>query len=395
MELKNKLVLLRVDINAAVNKNKILDSPRFREAAKTIDKLLKQRARVVVIAHQGRKNNKDFASLKQHAKILTKYSRKKIKYVDDLLGSKADKEIINLEAGEALLLKNLRSYEWEVKPTIKNIKVFKKFIKNFDVYINEAFSASHRNHSSITLPPRLIPSNLGPSFLTEVNALDKFLHHHNLGRTTLILGGAKVEEQIRILQLLQNPRTHALIGGVLGNILLKTEGNQLGYEDLWLRKNGYNKFLKELTRLNNKFKDRIILPKDFALASDKRNEQPLSKAPYRKKIMDVGHTTIEEFKQNIRGGVILMKGPLGFSEMKKYEKGTREILEHISKLTQGKKAYTLIGGGHLTTQAYENKKMKFSHISLAGGAMLAYLMNEKIIGLEAINKSRYKTRIKL
>ena len=156
---KNKLVLLRSDLNSDVKDGKILDSERIKASAETIKELKKKGARVVVLAHQGRKGNRDFTSLEQHSKFLNKYV--KVKFVRDVIGENAKREILNLKNGEALILENVRSVDDELHPSKNNSLI--KFVNGmgFDFYVNDAFSVSHRAQTSISELPKFLKSCAG------------------------------------------------------------------------------------------------------------------------------------------------------------------------------------------------------------------------------------------
>jgi phosphoglycerate kinase len=387
--LKGRKVLLRIDINSAIEKGRVADSPRMRASAKTIKRIIQQGARLVIIAHQGRKGSEDFTSLKQHARMLTRQSGKNIRYVDDLFGKKAKKEIQELKNGEGILLENLRAYEEETKPLVENNQ-FIEFSKFFDLYINEAFSASHREHSSIIIPPRYIPSTFGPEFEKETTALDSFAIHKNYSKTTIILGGNKTEDYMPLFKFLNNKTNKIIAGGVIGNILLKIRGIRLGYEEKWLKGKVSPQILRELIRIDRKHSSQIILPCDFALAGNRRIEVDLGQAPFRKKIMDVGQASIDLFKAQISNSHrIIMKGPLGLAEIPQFEYATSEVLKHLSYLHAKKKIPILVGGGHLTTESYK-KKLSFTHISTAGGATIKYLTEGPggLPGIEAIKRGK-------
>jgi len=388
---KCKFILLRIDVNSAVSEGRILDSPRFSESARTIKKLLGQRAKLVIIAHQGRKGGRDFIGLRQHARLLSRHAGRRIEYVDELFGDRALERIDRLNNGEAILLKNVRAYDDEIHPKAKNNR-FIEFSRLFELYVNDAFSDSHRKHSSIIIPPRYIKSVLSDNFLNEVRKLDEFALHKGFNNTTIILGGEKVEDYLPLLRFLENKTNRIIAGGIIGNLFLKIEGHALGYEDIWMKKHGYLKLLKSLSRIYWKHRQQIILPVDFALSGERRKEMSLSKAPFKKKIMDIGRESAELFKAELNSAKrIIMKGPLGFSEFKNYKYGTEEILRYLSYLHSKKGIPVLIGGGHLTATAYQDKSLRFTHISPAGGATIAYLTGgeNKLPGLLTVKNSKF------
>ena len=386
--LKNKSVLLRIDINSPLVKGKILDNLRFKSAARTIKYLIKQKAKIAIIAHQGRKGDRDFSSLKQHTKILSKYVGRKVTYVDDLFGQTAKRKICLLNPSEVIILKNVRDYDDEINIKLKNNR-YKEFSKLFELYINEAFSVSHREHGSIMLPPKYLPSYIGFEFEKELFALQKF-KSSNAKNKIFILGGTKIEDYLSLFKFLKNKNNKVLAAGILANLFLIIKGYNLGYESKWLRANNYFKYTKQLKNIYNKYKTQIILPIDLGSKDNKgrRINVLLEQAPYKYKIYDVGEKTANLFINYInKADYIFMKGPLGFSEILAFSYSTRRILNDITNLTKNKHVFSIIAGGHLTTTINKYKiKNNFSHISLAGGALIKYISGGELPGIKALEK---------
>jgi phosphoglycerate kinase len=383
-DFEDKLVLLRVDINSPVVNKKIIDNPRLKEAASTIKYLLDNKAKLVILAHQGRRGDSDFIDLRQHAVFLSKYSGKEVEYVDGLFEDSALEEIDGLEIGKALLMKNVRAYDDETK--IERSR-FYSFSDLFDIYVNDAFSVCHRNQGSIVIPPKEIPSCVGINMEKELNVLSKF-DLDKKERAVYLMGGAKIEDYFPVFNVLKNKDARILASGVLANLFLVSIGKDLGYENKWLDEKDYLEFSDKLKEIHEEHKSQIMLPVDFALDVDGRKEISLSDMPSDKKIWDVGHKTVELFKKEIeKAKIVFMKGPLGYSEIEKFSYGTVEILKLISKMTKEGKCFSLLGGGHLTTSIEEyGIENNFSHISTSGGALIAYISGEKLPGLEALEK---------
>jgi phosphoglycerate kinase len=205
--------------------------------------------------------------------------------------------------------------------------------------------------------------------------------------TAYVVGGAKVEDYLPIFSNLKNRKNKILASGVLANLLLVAKGADLGYESEWLKEKGYFALLPKLKTLSKKYSKQIILPVDAAIDSNgSRKELDMSQFPQDAKIWDVGHKTVELFKQHLSTSkAIFMKGPLGFSETQNFSYATVEILQEVSSLTKNRKAFSLLGGGHLTTTAEKhNIPDNFSHVSMSGGALIAYISGQKLPGLEAL-----------
>ncbi len=370
--LKNKTVLLRTDLNSNVVNGRVYLSERIRESVITIKELKKKKARVVVMAHQGRPSKSDFVSLRQHAKHLNKFV--KVKFIEDITGKRARSAIKNLRAGEVLLLENIRFEKNEFHPEKgKNNKLIKRLAPMFDFYVNDAFSVCHRKQTSIVSFPKYLPGCAGRLLERELKALNKI----KLKNTLYVLGGAKPEDDIKLLK-----GNKVLACGLFGQICLIAKGKKLGAQNKYLFNNGFvdDKLIK---RLKKKLQN-VRTPLDFAVkVNGKRKELKLNEFPVKYEIFDIGKDTIKNYVLEIKKAKsIYMKGPAGFSSDEKFSKGTVEILKAIAK----NKGFSLIGGGHLsdTIKKYKINKKKFGHVSLSGGALLRYIAGEKLPGLEVL-----------
>jgi len=354
---------------------KVLFSERIKEASRTIKELKKKGAKVVILAHQGRKGKSDFTSLKLHLKFLNKYV--KVKFVKDIVGKKAVSEIKKLKSGEALLLENVRGIEDEFEIGKKNNKLIKILVPLADIYVNDAFSVCHRKHTSIVGFARHLPSCAGRLFEEELNALKRIVAPVKIKKTLFILGGAKPEDNILLLK-----GNKVLATGFFGQLCLIAKGKDFGAQ---------NKYLKDkfciLPRLKRKLK-MVKTPVDFAVnVNGKRTELGLSDFPSKYIIDDIGEKTMKEYEKEIKNAKgIFMKGPAGFCADKKFCKGTTTLLKAIAKSN----AFSLIGGGHLNDAIKKSKipKKSFGHVSLSGGALIKYVSGEKLPGIEVLNKNK-------
>jgi phosphoglycerate kinase len=367
---KNKIVLLRADLNSDVKNKKIIPSERIKESAQTISELKRKKAKVVVIAHQGRPHKNDFLSLKQHSRVLNKYA--KIKFIPETIGEKAKKAIENLKPGKAILLENLRFLKEEFRPG-KNKLV--KFFLNFNdiIYVNDAFSICHRKQTSIVSFPKYMLNCAGRLLEKEITALKKV----QLKKCLYILGGAKPEDNLILLK-----ENKVLACGLFGQVCTIAKGKNLGEQNKYLKKEIKNYF-NVLKKLKKKLKN-VQTPLDFAVKiKGKRKEILLEQFPSKYEIFDIGEKTQKLFKKEIqKAKTIYMKGPVGFASDKQFAKGTFEILKTIAQ----NKGFSIIGGGHLSDAIKKSKipKTKFNHVSLSGGALLNYIAGEKLPGLEAL-----------
>lgn len=374
-KLENKTVLLRADINSNVLNGKVFPSERIKQSAKTIKNLKNKKAKIVVIAHQGRVGKEDFVSLKQHAKILNKFV--KITFVPDILGKKAESKIKNLKAGEAILLENIRNLNEEFTPgNTKKNKLVRKLSKLCDVYINDSFSVCHRRHTSVVSFPDYLESYTGPSLEKEIESLSKI----KLDECLYVLGGAKPEDNLKLIG-----KNKILSCGFFGQMCAIANGVDLGAQNEFLKKNISN-YDSVLEKLKEKMNKNLVIPSDFAVKiKKKRRDISIKNFPSKYEIFDIGKKTQKKYLKEVRKAKsVYMKGPVGFYFDRKFSRGTFKILKAISK----KKGFSLLGGGHLADALRKSKipKSKFGYISISGGASLNYLAGEKLPGLEALKR---------
>ena len=361
----NKIVLLRCDLNSDVKNKKLLKSERIKEASITIKELKKKRAKIVIISHQGRPGDEDFISLKQHCKQLNKYT--KVNFVEDIIGKKAERAIKKLKNGEAILLENIRNLKEEFTPDKSN-KNSDFFSTLCDIYVNDAFSVCHRKQTSILLPKYIKKSCGGRILEKEIKALQKI----KLKNTLYILGGAKPEDNIKLLG-----KHKVLSCGLFGQVCLINKGKKLGEQENYLKKK------KVFIKIPKDKLKRVETPIDFAVDINGRKEISLNGFPNKHEIFDIGSETQKKYVAEIkRASAIYMKGPAGDCSKKGFSNGTFSILKAIAD----SKAFSVIGGGHLSDAIEASKidKRKFGHISLSGGALLSYIAGEKLPGLEVL-----------
>ena len=364
-DFSDKRVLVRVDLNSPIVEGKVQMNDRIREHALTLKELSEHGAKVVVLAHQGRPGKKDYMeSLEEHAKLLSQIID--VEYVNDLIGSEAVERIKAMEKGEVILLKNVRAEEDEFAPSESNI-IVKTLAPLFDLFVNDAFSVAHRNQTSVVSFAKVLPSCIGRVMERELSALNNL----NKGKMLCILGGAKPEDYIPIL----DSADKILSGGIFGLLCLKAKGYVLGKEDKILEESA----IPEI----KKFMEKIETPMDLAVNDNGRKEINVEQLPVDNEILDIGEGTIGKYAEEIeKAEVVFMKGPLGKFEEKEFAKGSIEILKTIANSN----CFSLIGGGHLThvIESFSLEKDKFSHISLSGGALLKFLAGEKLPGLEVL-----------
>ncbi|MFA4946624.1 MAG: phosphoglycerate kinase [Candidatus Micrarchaeia archaeon] len=386
---EGKAILLRVDLNTGLVNGEPQDSPRFTQAAETVRALLKKKSRVVIIAHQGRPGDNDYTSLEKHAALLSKRAKKKIKFVPDLFGPVALAAIKKLSPGKALLLENTRFYAEEaaVLKDYSQTLFVKQLSPLFDYYVNDAFSVSHRSQASLVGFPKVLPSVAGPHLAREVEFLSRLRSAER--PVVYCLGGAKLEECLDLSNyaLTANKADYLLVSGVFGDLLLLASGKDMGLKAKWLEEKGFTKHLPACAKLWAEYKQKLVLPVDWAFADADgfrvETREP-SKAP--KPVFDIGRDTVALFKRYLKDArTVFFKGPCGRYEEPAFEMGTQMLLKEIAKTN----AVTVIGGGDSGAALLKLglKEKNYGHVCTAGGAMLDYLTGKALPGLDALNPS--------
>ena len=360
VKVKDKVVLVRVDFNSPVDpkSQKVLEDVRIRAHGETtIKELAEKGAKVVVLAHQGRKGDPDFIPLKQHAEILGKILGKPVKYVDDVFGEKAKNAIKNLKSGEILVLDNVRNFAAETKEDTPEDHAKTELVKNLaplaQLFVNDAFAAAHRAHVSIIGFTAVLPSVAGRIMERELKSLSKVLENPEKP-CVFILGGAKADDSLEISKYVLNNKIadYVLTGGVVGHVFLVAKGANLGKTNMeFLEKKELMSLVPGIKELIQKYPDKIKTPKDLAVeVNGKRKEISVDELPTDYSIFDIGPKAVDEYAKIIRKAKsIVISGPMGVYENKEFLYGTKKIFEEIAN----SKAFSLAGGGHTISALQE------------------------------------------
>ena len=398
VDVKGKTVIVRVDINSPVDPEtkRIQDNERLRAHAETLRELAEKGAKVVVLAHQGRKGDPTFLPLKQHAELLSKHVGRGVKYVPDLLGEEAEKAVKSLRGGEILLLENVRTLDEETveaEPADHaKGKLVSKLAPLADLFVMDAFSAAHRAHASVVGFAHLLPTVAGRVMERELRALSEILEARP--KIILFMGGNKPEDCVAVVESILGrgkPEVRALLtAGILGQLFLMARGVDLGEPSIqYIRKKGFDKFLDRVSGLMERLGGKVLVPDDVAYEADGgRAETPVENLPAPGAIMDIGEKTARRYGELIRSAskdeAIIVKGPAGAYEREEFRKGTKIVYEALAE----SKAFTLIGGGDSSTaiRMVGLKAEDFSYVSLGGGALIRYLSGKKMPGIEILKK---------
>jgi phosphoglycerate kinase len=386
-DLRDKVVLLRLDINAPLDpsNNQILDDGRIVAAKPTLDAL--SEARVAILSHQSRPGRGDFTSLQLHAGLLQKTCSQRVTFVDDVMGPAARKAVGEMRKGEVVVLDNVRFCSEEILEDkgekLAKTNLVKRLAPLFDLYVNDAFAASHRSQASLVGFPYVLPSAAGRLMEGELSAIEKLMGNPARPRT-YVIGGAKVEDKVPVIEniLSTGKADRVLVGGNVAKVFLKAIDTELGQGDEVELATVTDEVLKA-NRILSKYKKRIVLPTDFGTSTDgKRVDTPVRKLTKAGRALDIGSDTIEKFSEIIANSkTIVATGPMGVFEEEGFENGTKAILESMANTN----AFTVIGGGHLAGYAsILGVSEKLSHVSTAGGAMLWLLAGEDLPAITAL-----------
>jgi len=386
IDYKGKRVLIRVDINCSVDPETklITDSSRIDGIRETLNEL--SESKVVLMAHQGRPGSDDFISLEQHTEILKKYGFNAT-FVDDIFGEKAKEAINKVQIGEILVLQNVRYFDGELKNAppeeVAKEPLVQELYPLFDLFVNDAFGAAHRSQASLVGFTTVLPSVAGRLVEKEIRTLTEATDTER-HPWTLVLGGSKVEDKVKILdKLLATGRVdHALLGGLIGTLFLIAAGKISEKYSVPIK--GYDKAVDTARELFSNYSDTILLPEDASVEiDDKRVDCEFSEMngnPF----LDIGPSTASKYVDIItNSAVVFANGPMGYFEKEVFATGTEMILNAIADCT----GVTVVGGGHMGAMANKmHLDSKITHISTGGGATINFLTGKKldlVLALEA------------
>jgi phosphoglycerate kinase len=395
VNVKGKVVIVRVDFNSEINSatKKVASDVRIRaHAESTIKELSEKGAKVVILAHQGRKGDPDFTPLKEHAEILGKILCAQVQFVDDVYGEKAKSAIKNLKSGQILVLDNVRLFAQETKEGTPEQHSKTDLVQNLaplaDLFVNDAFAAAHRAHVSLVGFTAVLPSVAGRVMERELVSLSKALEKPE-HPCVYVMGGGKADDALEISKyvLTHNIADYVLTGGVVAQIFLTAKGYDLGKpnRDL-IAKKELTGFIPGIKILLKQYHDKIIVPIDLAVnIAEKRKEIRVDDLPTGYPIFDIGSKTAEIYGKYIASAKsVVASGPMGVYENKEFAIGTKKVFKSIADSC----AFSLAGGGH-TISALQGFGLssKISYVSTAGGALAEFLMGKKLPGVAALENS--------
>jgi phosphoglycerate kinase len=387
-----KKVLIRVDFNVPLNESfDITDDTRMRAAVPTLRRILDQNGSVIVMSHLGRPKDgpSEKYSLKHLVSHLSKLLGTKVLFAPDCIGAEAQQLAAALQAGEVLLLENLRFYKEEEKG---DAAFASKLAALGNFYVNDAFGTAHRAHASTAVIASHFKGNCSFGYLmeNELNSLDKVLNGAERPFTA-ILGGAKVSGKILIINQLMDKVDNLIVGGGMMFTFAKALGGNVGSS---LVEDDKLQLALEIIDAAKAKGVKLILPTDAVAGdafSNEANTQtcPAGEIPEGWMGLDIGPESVKAFNEIVMNSkTVLWNGPMGVFEMEKFENGTRSVANCIAEAT-AKGCYSLIGGGD--SVAAINKYHlgeKVSYVSTGGGAMLEYIESGSLPGVEAVRQNK-------
>ena len=383
--LNGKRILLRLDLNVPLDNGKIIDATRIDKILPTLKYLISHNTKIIILSHVGRPKGKikNELSLKPICEDLGNKLNQNVKLIKKNINEINNEEIFNNIDEKIIMLENIRFYYEEEK----NDPEFAKHLSRLaDIYVNDAFSCSHRAHSSIHAVTNFLPSYSGLQFDTEVNALKKITSEIKKP-ITCIIGGSKVSTKINIIKNLIPKFDNIIIVGGMANNIIKYMGNNIGKS---LQEDSSDSIIQEIFSLSETQNCKIIYPQDVIVGKNLNGTpqiKELNEVSSDEMILDIGPKTISMINNIIdESNTILWNGPAGYFENPNFANGSIEIAKKIIENGKSSKIYSVAGGGDTVSLLNSlNSINDFNFVSTAGGAFLEYLEGKEIPGIKALN----------
>lgn len=394
-DLKKKRVLLRVDFNVPMKNGKITEDTRIVQTLPTIKHLLKQNARLIICSHLGRPEGKirPDMSMKAAASHMGKLLNRQVKMMKDCIGPSVQKAAEELKPGQILFLENLRFHIEEEK----NDPGFAKQLAGLaEVFVSDSFATAHRAHASTAGVCKYLPSYAGFLMQNEIENLSSLVQKP-AKPLTLVVGGAKIDTKIGIIENFLGKADNFLVGGGLANTFLAAQGFNVGKS---LCETDKLEVAQDTLMAAEKLHVRFVLPEDVIVADEIKEDAQTVNIPVDDvigdmKILDIGAKTVEKFTEIIKQSkTVIWNGPLGLSEMKPFSRGTAVMAQ---TLVWSKGVKSILGGGD-TIEAVKRlgfKEEHFTFVSTGGGAMLEFLEGKVLPGVAVLlgeDKAAKKTK---
>jgi phosphoglycerate kinase len=385
INLNDKIILLRLDLNVPLSNGKISDTTRIDKILPTLKFLIKQNSKIIILSHVGRPKGKvvNELSLKPICDDLTNKLNQNVKLITRNINEINNKDLFQNIYEKIIMLENIRFYAEEEK----NDRLFAKHLASFaDIYVNDAFSCSHRAHASIHRISSFLPSYSGLQLDLEVKALTKITSEIKKP-ITCIIGGSKISTKIDIIKNLIPKFDNIIIVGAMANNVIKYKGHNIGKS---LQEENSDQIINEVFLLSKKKRCKIIYPEDVVVAKDLNGNPQIKKLNEilsDEMILDIGPKTIKIINNIIdESNTILWNGPAGYFENPSFANGSIKIAEKIIENNKANKIYSVAGGGDTVSLLNNlNSINNFNFVSTAGGAFLEYLEGKELPGIKALN----------
>ena len=390
VDLVRKTILLRADLNVPVKDGKVTDTTRIESLLPTLEYLLKQEAKVVLISHFGRPESSSDPlqwdlkySLRFLIPTLEKVFNHPVQFVPNCVGAEVNKAVKQANFPSFLLLENLRFHAGEET----NDPIFaKQLAECADIYINDAFSCSHRSHASVVGVTDYLQAVVGLSLERELNHLESCLNSPQ-PPLVAIVGGAKISTKLDLLNNLCQKVDALVIGGAMANTLLAAKGVEIG-------QSLYEPDLISLAQsILTKSKAQILLPEDVVIASELTETAEsqivnIDAIPFDKKIFDLGPKTLKNIQSLLaKAKTVVWNGPLGAFEFSPFAHGTMSVAKILAEYTQKGQCMSVAGGGDsVAALSLAGVKDQLTYVSTAGGAFLEWLEGKPLPGVSALSK---------
>lgn len=388
IDVNGKSVLVRVDINVPMQQGQVSDETRIEKIIPTLKELLQKNAKVIVISHFGRPKGQfvPSMSLAPLADKISNFLKMEVHFGVDCIGKEAHNAVNSIGYGEIVLLENLRFYEEEKE---NNPEFAKELASLAEIYINDAFSCSHRSHASIVGITEFLPSYAGRLMQMELENLDSALSNpeHPIAA---VIGGSKVSTKLKLLRNITKKVDICIIGGGMANTFLKALGHDVGKS---LVENDLVQAAKEILAEAKQNNCEILLPIDVVIAEKLEKQVPCliaspSRVPANGMIFDIGPKTVARVSDRLAEcKTVIWNGPMGVFETSPFDVGTISLARTVAGLTQVGKIKSIAGGGDTIAGLVHSGLGKgFTYISTAGGAFLEWLEGSVLAGVEALKK---------
>ena len=386
LDLKGKRVFMRVDFNVPLDKQRrVKDDFRIRAVLPSVHRVIDSGGRLILASHLGRPKGKvaDEFSLRPVAEYLSNLLAKPVPFARDCIGTEVKKQASLLKEGEALLLENLRFHPEEEK---NDPEFSAQLAELADIYVNEAFAASHRAHASVEGITRFVPvCAAGYQLQKEIEYFKKALDNPQRP-LAIVVGGAKVSTKLGLLENLIPKVDYLIIGGAMANTFFKAQGKEVGKS---LVENDYIETAARLLEAANKGGVKVFLPVDSVVSVSAEScgdvrQVSIDKIPADTQILDIGSQSVQVFESVLQNcKTIIWNGPMGVFETPPFNKGTFALAEFMGTLD----ALTIIGGGDSAAAVKQaNAEDKVSYVSTGGGAFLELLEGKDLPGVSALER---------